>query len=27
MAVAFGGFHLVYGGLIVTTGRREETQA
>ena len=24
MAIAFGGFHLVYGGLIVTTGRREE---
>lgn len=27
MAFAFGGFHLVYGGLIVTTGRREETTA
>ncbi len=27
MAIAFGGFHLVYGGLIVTTGRREETTA
>lgn len=27
MAVAFGGFHLVYGGMIVTTGRREEPQA
>lgn len=27
MAVAFGGFHLVYGGLIVTTGRREEHPA
>jgi hypothetical protein len=27
MAIAFGGFHLVYGGLIVTTGRREETKA
>lgn len=27
MAFTFGGFHLVYGGLIVTTGRREETQA
>lgn len=27
MAIAFGGFHLVYGGLIVTTGRREETSA
>lgn len=24
MAIAFGGFHLVYGGLIVTLGRREE---
>lgn len=23
MAIAFGGFHLVYGGLIVTTGERE----
>lgn len=22
MAVAFGGFHLIYGGLIVTTGRK-----
>ena len=27
MAFAFGGFHLVYGGLIVTTGRRDETTA
>lgn len=27
MAIAFGGFHLVYGGLIVTTGRREEIPA
>lgn len=27
MAFTFGGFHLVYGGLIVTTGRREETTA
>lgn len=27
MALAFGGFHLVYGGLIVTTGRREEPAA
>ncbi len=27
MAVAFGGFHLVYGALIVTTGRREENKA
>lgn len=27
MAIAFGGFHLVYGGLIVTTGRREELTA
>jgi hypothetical protein len=27
MAIAFGGFHLVYGGLIVTTGKREETPA
>ena len=24
MAISFGGFHLVYGGLIVTTGQREE---
>ena len=24
MAIAFGGFHLIYGGLIVTTGQREE---
>lgn len=23
MAIAFGGFHLIYGGLIVTTGHRE----
>lgn len=27
MAIAFGGFHLIYGGLIVTTGRREESKA
>ncbi|MEI6176915.1 MAG: hypothetical protein WCS43_08490 [Verrucomicrobiota bacterium] len=27
MAIAFGGFHLIYGGLIVTTGRREEPTA
>jgi hypothetical protein len=27
MAIAFGGFHLVYGGLIVTTSRREEPTA
>ncbi len=27
MAIAFGGFHLIYGGLIVTTGRREEAMA
>ena len=27
MAIAFGGFHLIYGGLIVTTGRREEFSA
>lgn len=27
MAIAFGGFHLIYGGLIVTTGRREESNA
>ena len=27
MALAFGGFHLVYGGLIVTTGTREEPVA
>ncbi len=25
MAIAFGGFHLVYGGIIVTTGGRDET--
>jgi len=24
MAIAFGGFHLIYGGVIVTTARREE---
>lgn len=27
MAIAFGGFHLVYGAAIVTTGRREDTAA
>lgn len=27
MAVAFGGFHLIYGALIVTTGRREDAAA
>ncbi len=27
MAIAFGGFHLIYGILIVTTGKREETHA
>lgn len=27
MAIAFGGFHLVYGAAIVTTGRREESAA
>jgi hypothetical protein len=27
MAIAFGGFHLVYGALIVTTGRRDEPAA
>lgn len=27
MAIAFGGFHLIYGALIVTTGTREETAA
>ncbi|MEO7099129.1 MAG: hypothetical protein ABI162_07185 [Luteolibacter sp.] len=27
MAIAFGGFHLIYGGLIVTTGTREEAAA
>ncbi|MGC4013094.1 MAG: hypothetical protein QM755_01050 [Luteolibacter sp.] len=27
MAIAFGGFHLVYGAAIVTTGPREETAA
>lgn len=27
MAAAFGGFHLIYGGLIVTTGRREPLPA
>lgn len=26
MAIAFGGFHLIYGGLIVTTSRREESR-
>ena len=25
MAIAFGGFHLVYGGLILTTGRPEDS--
>jgi len=25
MAIAFGGFHLVYGGVILTTGHREES--
>lgn len=27
MAISFGGFHLIYGGLIVTTGQREEKNA
>ncbi len=27
MAIAFGGFHLIYGALIVTTARREEVSA
>ena len=27
MAIAFGGFHLLYGAIIVTTGRREDTAA
>ncbi len=27
MAIAFGGFHLVYGGLIATTGERENPTA
>lgn len=27
MAIAFGGFHLIYGSLIVTTARREELPA
>ena len=27
MAIAFGGFHLIYGALIVTTGRREDAAA
>ena len=27
MAIAFGGFHLGYGGLIVTTGQRQEVMA
>jgi hypothetical protein len=27
MAIAFGGFHLIYGALIVTTGTREDTAA
>lgn len=27
MAITFGGFHLIYGGLIVTTGQRQEIAA
>jgi hypothetical protein len=27
MAIAFGGFHLIYGALIVTTARREEVMS
>lgn len=27
MAIAFGGFHLIYGGLIVTTSQRENASA
>lgn len=27
MAIAFGGFHLIYGGIIVTTGKRDEPAA
>ena len=27
MAISFGGFHLIYGGLIVTTGQREALAA
>ncbi len=27
MAIAFGGFHLLYGAIIVTTGRREDNAA
>ncbi len=27
MAIAFGGFHLIYGALIVTTSRREDSAA
>jgi len=27
MAIAFGGFHLIYGAAIVTTGSREESDA
>jgi hypothetical protein len=27
MAIAFGGFHLIYGGLIVTTSQREQVTA
>jgi hypothetical protein len=27
MAIAFGGFHLIYGGLIVTTSQREHAHA
>lgn len=27
MAIAFGGFHLIYGGLIVTTSQREQVPA
>ena len=27
MAIAFGGFHLIYGGIIVTTGSRDDNPA
>ncbi len=27
MAIAFGGFHLIYGAMIVTTGHREDSSA
>jgi hypothetical protein len=27
MAIAFGGFHLIYGGIIVTTKQRDDYPA